>query len=166
MSGTAYPAADFPGRHGRRWHDPRFNAGHCGGWTPWNLPKPVLIMAMVLGFIAFWPIGLAILFFMIGSGRIGRYWMQRHAMGPGDGVASPAWARWCGEGRSSSGNAAFDEYRQDTLRRLEEEQKDFSAFLERLRFAKDRAEFEQFMADRRARPQAPPDAPEAPRQPS
>ena len=52
----------------------------------------------------------------------------------------------------SSGNRAFDEYRADTLRRLEEEQREFKEFLQRLRFAKDRAEFDQFMAERRNRP--------------
>ncbi len=36
-------------------------------------------------------------------------------------------------------------------RRLEEEQREFSEFLERLRFAKDRTEFDQFMAERRNR---------------
>jgi hypothetical protein len=41
----------------------------------------------------------------------------------------------------------------ETLRRLEEEQKEFRDFLERLRHAKDKAEFDQFMADRRSRPQ-------------
>ena len=45
--------------------------------------------------------------------------------------------------------------RQETLRRLEEEQNDFAAFLERLRFAKDKSEFDQFMADRRRNPQPP-----------
>ena len=57
---------------------------------------------------------------------------------------------------ASSGNRAFDEYKAETLRRMEEEQKDFGAFLERLRFAKDKSEFDQFMADRRNRPPAPP----------
>ena len=52
----------------------------------------------------------------------------------------------------TSGNRAFDEYRVETLRRLEEEQKDFRDFLERLRQAKDKAEFDQFMAERRNRP--------------
>ncbi len=52
----------------------------------------------------------------------------------------------------SSGNRAFDDYRTETLRRLEDEQREFKEFLERLRFAKDRAEFDQFMADRRDRP--------------
>lgn len=161
MSGTAYPdAADYPGRRERRWRDSR-NTGPCGGWTPWNMPKPLMIAAMVLGFIAFWPVGLAILFFMIGSGRMGRRWAQRYGMDPGNtGPAGPtAWPAWCGPGRRSSGNAAFDEYREETLRRLEEEQKDFADYLERLRFAKDRAEFEQFMTERRPRPPAPPAEP-------
>ena len=57
-------------------------------------------------------------------------------------------------GPPSSGNHAFDEYRTETLRRLEEEQREFRDFLDRLRFAKDKAEFDQFMADRRNRPHA------------
>jgi Protein of unknown function (DUF2852) len=64
-------------------------------------------------------------------------------------------------GTQSSGNKAFDEYRADTLRRLEEEQGEFSQFLDRLRFAKDKAEFDQFMAERRPRP-AQPDADHSP----
>ena len=62
-------------------------------------------------------------------------------------------------GAPSSGNTAFDEYRNDTLRRLEEEQREFKSFLERLRFAKDKTEFDAFMAERRNRP-----APENPTQ--
>jgi hypothetical protein len=56
-------------------------------------------------------------------------------------------------GPPSSGNRAFDDYRTETLRRLEDEQREFKEFLERLRFAKDRAEFDQFMNERRNRPQ-------------
>ena len=48
-----------------------------------------------------------------------------------------------------SGSRAFEEYRADTLRRLEEEQRAFTEFLARLRFAKDKAELDQFMAERR-----------------
>lgn len=47
-----------------------------------------------------------------------------------------------------SGNSAFDAYKADTLRRLEQEQDAFEAFLQRLREAKDKAEFDQFMEDR------------------
>jgi hypothetical protein len=51
-----------------------------------------------------------------------------------------------------SGNRAFDEYREETLKRLEEESREFQGFLERLRLAKDRSEFDQFMAERKVRP--------------
>ncbi len=120
--------------------------------------KPAWITLMVLGFMAFWPVGLLILGYLIWSGRMacgGRFgdrgeWQQRMA------------ARWerkmdrfgmRGAAYSSSGNAAFDEYRDETLKRLEEEQREFRTFLERLRMAKDRAEFDQFMTERRDRPE-------------
>ena len=56
----------------------------------------------------------------------------------------------------------LDDYRTETLRRLEDEQREFKEFLERLRFAKDRAEFDQFMNERRNRPTG--DGPQAPPQ--
>jgi hypothetical protein len=119
-----------------------------------DLGKPAWIGVMVLGFILFWPIGLAILAYLIWSGRM-RCWKRngmddmRRARGQWYGPAS-------GWGRSqTSGNSAFDEYRAETLRRLEEEQKEFLDFLEQLRQAKDKAEFDQFMADRRRRQQGP-----------
>lgn len=73
------------------------------------------------------------------------------------------WKRRSGWGRrNSSGNVAFDEYREETLNRLDEEQREFRDFLDKLRAAKDRAEFDQFMADRRNRPATePPPAPSA-----
>ena len=64
-------------------------------------------------------------------------------------------------GPASSGNRAFDDYRSETLKRLEDEQREFKEFLEQLRFAKDRAEFDQFMAARRQRPFEP-DSPAEP----
>ena len=60
-------------------------------------------------------------------------------------------------GAPTSGNRAFDEYRMETLRRLEEEQTEFRDFLDRLRHAKDKEEFDQFMAQHRARPTPPTD---------
>jgi hypothetical protein len=55
---------------------------------------------------------------------------------------------------SSSGNAAFDDYRQETLHKLADEEREFRDFLERLRMAKDRSEFDQFMTDRKTNPSA------------
>jgi hypothetical protein len=49
---------------------------------------------------------------------------------------------------NSSGNSAFDAYREETIRRLEDEQGAFEAFLKRLRDAKDKQEFDAFMDER------------------
>ena len=65
------------------------------------------------------------------------------------------WGEHHGHGRHrhwSSGNRAFDEYRMETLRRLEEEEQEFREFLDRLRFAKDKSEFDSFLAQRRDQP--------------
>ncbi|MGZ2257735.1 DUF2852 domain-containing protein [Roseobacter sp. A03A-229] len=99
--------------------------------------KGAWIAAMVLGFVFFWPIGLALLFYMIWSKRMftscsRKSTSMRHGM----------------RAMRPSGNSAFDAYKADTLRRLEDEQQQFEAFLERLREAKDKAEFDQFMNDR------------------
>ncbi|MCJ8144755.1 DUF2852 domain-containing protein [Ancylobacter sp. A5.8] len=121
--------------------------------------KPAWIALTVLGFMAWWPLGLAILAFTIGSGRMGcgskrgfARWREE-----GEDAMRGMFGSRFGRGSQSSGNRAFDEYREDTLRRLEEEQKDFRGFLDRLRQAKDKAEFDQFMADRRSRPASAPE---------
>ena len=96
------------------------------------------IVAIILGFMVAWPIGLALLIYVLWSGRMrnfGKRW------------------KGCGHARRhhrnhSTGNIAFDEYREETMKRLEEEQEAFVSFLDKLRKAKDRAEFEQFMAER------------------
>jgi hypothetical protein len=109
--------------------------------------KPAWIVLMILGFWAWWPLGLVILAFIIGSGRMGCW--NHHGMNRWQDKMDRVRSKvdWC----PSSGNRAFDEYRTDTLHRLEEEQREFKEFLQRLRFAKDRAEFDQFMAERRNR---------------
>jgi uncharacterized protein DUF2852 len=122
---------------------------------------PGLIALMVVGFIFWWPLGLATLFFILWSkGVIG--WSQggphwQHKMERMRSKMEQFGGGWGGP--PSSGNHAFDEYRTETLRRLEEEQREFREFLERLRFARDKTEFDQFMAERRARPSSPPPSP-------
>ncbi len=49
---------------------------------------------------------------------------------------------------TTTGNAAFDAYKSETLQRLQDEQENFEAFLQRLRDARDKSEFDQFMQDR------------------
>jgi hypothetical protein len=139
------------------------------------------ILLMILGFIAWWPIGLLILAVLVAKGRLG---YRRDPMLAMDGPmyhwghCTDRWegklqklqdkmdrvrdrmdrvrvpSGWRGEPRSS-GNHAFDEYRAETLKRLEDEQREFHEFLDRLRFAKDKTEFDQFMAERRNRPVEP-----------
>src|SRR5262245_19304902 len=117
-----------------------------------DLGKAAWIGLLVVTFILFWPLGLALLVFLIWSGRMG-CWKRN-----GFADMCRARGRWYGPGswrQPSSGNHAFDEYRAETLRRLEDEQKEFLEFLERLRHAKDKAEFDQFMAERGPRPTGP-----------
>jgi hypothetical protein len=112
-----------------------------------NLGKPAWIALTILAFWFWWPLGLAALAFLIGSGRMGCW---RHG-GPGRWYRPDRthWSGWTRSWASSpSGNSAFDDYRAETLRRLEEEQREFAAYLERLRRARDKAEFDQFMAER------------------
>jgi hypothetical protein len=54
----------------------------------------------------------------------------------------------------ANASPAFDEYRAETLRRLEREQGEFQEFVEHLRTARDKAEFDQFIAERRGPPPA------------
>jgi len=138
-----------------------------------DVGKAGWIAATVAGFWLFWPVGLAILLFLSWSGRMRAWKMERRGRWynspPGAQQAQGGAGPWgsgggCGWGWGSrasyappSGNAAFDEYRAETLRRLEEEQREFVDYLERLRKAKDKAEFDQFMAERR-RPPVVPDA--------
>jgi len=116
------------------------------------------IVLMVLGFVVWWPLGLAMLAYVVwgeyfgGSAERAQAFVhrQRH------------WARTqCGPGgrhgfRRSSGNAAFDDYRAEQLRRLEQERQRldeeiaaFHEYMRNLRMARDREEFDRFMRDRR-----------------
>ena len=126
-----------------------------------EIPKAAWIALVVLGFIVFWPVGLALLIYLKWSGRMswwknghcGRWHSPEGRQDVGSGEEFRAWrSRSRPWGRNSSGNVAFDEYREETLRKLDEEQREFRDYLDRLRSAKDRAEFDQFMNERRNRP--------------
>lgn len=140
----------------------------CSQWksgtsarTRWSALE---IGAMVGGFIVFWPLGLLALFLK---------WKNKE-MWPGaaDGTvpftglfgkkASMPSEAFKGFGfrgfqSASSGNSAFDAYRRQQLERLEEErrkledeQREFHAYMRRLAEARDRQEFDTFMAERNA----------------
>lgn len=119
--------------------------GRAESWLD-DRGKGAWIAAMVLGFIFFWPVGLALLAYMIWSKRM-------FANSCGRGSQKNAHSRMCRmssrRGRfHSSGNSAFDAYKADTLDRLAREQDEFEAFLKRLRDSKDKAEFDQYLDDR------------------
>lgn len=121
--------------------------------------KGAWIALMVVSFVVFWPLGLAILGYMMWSGRMGCWSKAKVAAfnsgksGMNMGGTPGRWYRG-GAAFTPSGNRAFDEYREDTLRRLEDEYQEFQAFLDKLRHARDKAEFDQFMADRSKRADA------------
>jgi hypothetical protein len=119
--------------------------------------SPITIALMVVGFIVFWPLGLAMLAYILWGEKFGgsqdraERWMHKQK------------SHWCGPNGfnrsnfSGSGNAAFDDYRQEQLRRLDEERRrldeEIEAFHEHmrnLRMARDREEFDRFMRDRNA----------------
>lgn len=103
--------------------------------------KGAWIAAMILGFIIFWPIGLALLAYLIWSKRM---FNRSHSCSSRRTMTH--------RGFQSSGNTAFDAYKADVLRRLEDEQQAFQEFLQRLREAKDKSEFDNFMDDRARTP--------------
>ena len=110
--------------------------------------KGAWIAAMVLSFIFFWPLGLALLAYMIWSKRMF------------SGKCASRGSHKARHGFQSSGNTAFDAYKADTLQRLQDEQEAFESFLDRLRAAKDKTEFDQFMEDRTRKASAPAAKPE------
>lgn len=146
----------------RRW---RCAGGRSFAW------RPLEIAAMVLGFMVFWPIGLAILGFKIWQRQTGYEGTMATAVRQGFSYAESRCGSW-GEGFSrtrdtfrgfgglggfggGTGNSAFDDWRSAELARLEEEhrkleqaEREFADFLRNLRRAKDREEFDRFMRER------------------
>ena len=118
----------------------------------WEHPKPIWIAVLILSLWISWPVGLVVFAVLMGTGRL-EGWKR---------ASLSVWQEGLGPIRQlggwwsprTSGNNAFDKYRSDTLQRLEEEQKEFREFLNRLRAAKDKAEFDQFMTDRRKQPES------------
>jgi hypothetical protein len=116
----------------------------CGRW--WTL-GPVAFVGMILGFIFFWPIGLAILFYNL--------WSRKGQAMPIFQMMERAFDR-SPFSPTGTGNMAFDDWRRAELERIERErqklmeaEREFAAFSDELRRARDREEFERFMQARR-----------------
>jgi hypothetical protein len=157
----AYPVS-YDGADRYDWSDHHWHHHH--GRVLWHA-GPGLIGLMILGFLFCWPLGFVALALTIWSGKMAcGHYGERHWGGRWQERMMAKRARWeqrmaehmeHHHQRSGTGNRAFDEYRAETLRRLEDEEKEFREFLNNLRFAKDKAEFDDFLANRR-RP-APPE---------
>ena len=151
------------------WAHASWRRSGCGA-SRWSMFE---IVAMVLGFIVFWPIGLAILGFKMWQRKSGysgdlqtaaqAKWQEARGMMASSVKASGPWASQVWGNRrgfapSSTGNSAFDDWKNAELARLEEERRklqdahnEFAAFLDNIRRSKDREEFERFMSERRNR---------------
>lgn len=116
---------------------------------------PLSITAMIVGFVIFWPVGLAVLAYILWGDRMRARWndfrpdFERAARRAG--FERGAFRH----GYGSTGNTAFDAYRDAELKRLEEERAaldkmrdEFDEFLANLRRAKDQEEFDRFKAGR------------------
>ncbi len=119
------------------------SSGRGSRWTPLG------IAALVLGFMVWWPLGMAVLAYILWGGSVDELAARtieriRDIIHHSGGGLRP------GGSLRPTGNAAFDAYREETLRRLEEEQREFEEFVTKLRQARDREEFERFMAERNA----------------
>lgn len=126
--------------------------------------SPLTIGLMVLGFILFWPLGLAMLGYILWGEKFGgspekaqAYWNKGRAWCSSNKPRNNGWTNnHRSYGMNSSGNAAFDDYRAEQLKRLEEERARLDAeidafheYMANLRKAKDRDEFDRFMNERR-----------------
>lgn len=122
-------------------------------WTP------ATIALTVAGFMVFWPVGLAMLGYVLFGERLNGF--KQDANAAVDGAFSSCRRAAGGFGRSAqygfTGNVAFDDWRKAEIERLNEERRkldelrsEFEADLRELRRAKDQQEFDSFMARREA----------------
>jgi hypothetical protein len=117
-------------------------------WTP------ATVALMVLGFMVFWPLGLAMLAYILFGQRFQGFKQTANA------AADDMMFKCRGRHKrhrfyQDSGNVAFDDWRRAELDRLAEEQRkldemrdEFESYSRELRRAKDQEEFDRFMRER------------------
>lgn len=120
-------------------------------WTP------ATTAFMIIGFIVYWPLGIAMLAYIIWGDRL--EYFKKDVNTATDNVLDAARKGFqnfeSGSSCRSTGNLAFDEWRDQELARLKEERRkldeakaEFGLHMKELRQAKDREEFEHFMKER------------------
>jgi len=122
----------------------------------------ITITLMVLGFILFWPLGMAMLAYILwgehfgGSSEQADRWINKQKGNWKRSRKKRDFTRSYNKRDGfNTGNAAFDKYREDQLRRLEEERDrldeeivQFQEYMQNLHMARDREEFDRFMNER------------------
>lgn len=117
-------------------------------WTP------VTIAMMIIGFIVWWPLGLAMIAYIVWGDRLDQFKAEANrATDTMSGMFSRRQGGFAPHARS--GNVAFDEWREEELKRLDEKRRElenmraeFDTYARELRRAKDKEEFDTFMAHR------------------
>lgn len=120
-------------------------------WTP------VTIAMMVIGFMIAWPLGLAMIAYIIWGDRLELF--KQDINKATDKVAETFKSATTPSKPARSGNTAFDEWRDTEFKRLDEERKkmdemraEFDEYQRDLRRARDGEEFEEFLKSRKRKP--------------
>jgi hypothetical protein len=135
-------------------------AGQAQSCTPRGPRKGLEIVGIVFGFFYFWPLAAAYLVWKFMGYPIPAHLRETVEQGVSNlfgGFKPFSNARGNSTSFSATGNRAFDDYRRGEIerleqerRRLDEEARDFRSFVDDLKRAKDREEFDAYMAKRRA----------------
>ena len=120
-------------------------------WTP------VTIAMMIIGFMIFWPLGLAMLAYILWGDRLDGF---KGDINRATDSVSEKFNRSCRRRHShDSGNVAFDEWQEKELERMKEERRkldeairEFEEYKRDIRREKDKEEFDEFMTTRKRKP--------------
>ena len=112
-------------------------------WTP------LTVALMVLGFVVYWPLGLAMLAYIIWGDRLDGF---KHDVNKATDEMFAGCRRKMCHSYARTGNIAFDDWREAELerlaaerRKLDEARAEFEEYVRELRRAKDQDEFDRFM---------------------
>ncbi len=97
--------------------------------------------------LLFWPLTLLIAGVLLLRGL-----MRRSQRSIGVRAQDPRDRQGAARHKGAFRHSAFEDYRRETMARLDEESAKFREFLQRLRRSRDKQEFDAFMAGRRGRP--------------
>ncbi|MFK7902908.1 MAG: DUF2852 domain-containing protein [Nitratireductor sp.] len=113
---------------------------------------------MIIGFMVFWPLGMAVLAYILWGDRLDSFKSEvsRATDNVVDGLNTFGRNSGVYQSTARTGNAAFDEWRDGEIARLEEKRREldetrreFDEHLRELRKARDKEEFNSFMQSKK-----------------